>query len=103
MPHECIFIAMVHGLNPKANVMGAEKLRSMVKEERQKFHEKVIDDLSSAKIPIPIKFLMFVYSFSYKMARHKTQLSHGTVMNFKHRPFKLNCISNIVVNISFCI
>lgn len=43
------FIALVNGLNPRANVMGAKKLRTMVEEERQQFHKNVIEDLSSAK------------------------------------------------------
>lgn len=41
------FMAMVIGLNPKASVMGAKKLRKMIENERKVFEEEVTAAMSS--------------------------------------------------------
>ena len=38
------FLAMIAGLNPKANVIGTKKLKTMIENERKKFEEEVTLD-----------------------------------------------------------
>ncbi len=44
------FIALINGLNPRANVMGAKKLRTLIEEEKKKFEEELKSALAFCQI-----------------------------------------------------